>query len=193
MFSYLCWEVAAELELLEGDSHGVGTKEEDEGHEGQVGNILTGVPHQQTAVLYTIFLIHLTPVCQVELHREGHKMREWTRREKREEKRKKRQNKGQKTKKENNIDAINSIWYSPAESCYHLKEELKHSRPGKMLRRRKHHRKNVNMCRVHLLSPTVHEIHISFSLYGAYTLFRRFILRLQVNQIFSFLLYKILF
>lgn len=70
--SYLCGEVAAELELLERNSHGVGAKEEDEGHEGQVGNILTGVPHQHTAVLHTLFLTQLTPVqvCQVKLQRQ---------------------------------------------------------------------------------------------------------------------------
>ena len=65
--SYLCREVAAELELLERNSHGVGAEEEDEGHEGKVGDILTGVPHQHTAILHTLFLTQLTPVhvCQV--------------------------------------------------------------------------------------------------------------------------------
>lgn len=69
--SYLCREVAAELELLERNSHGVGTKEEDEGHEGQVGNILTGCPHKRTTILHTLFLTQLTPVqvCQVKLQR----------------------------------------------------------------------------------------------------------------------------
>lgn len=45
-------------------------------------------------------------------------------------------------------------------------------------------KKKVKVCRVPLLSPTVHESHISFILYGAYTLFRHFILRLQVNIIY---------
>lgn len=70
--SYLCWEVSAELELLERNSHGVGTKEEDEGHEGQVGDILTGGPHQCPTILQTLFLTQLTPVevCQVKLQTE---------------------------------------------------------------------------------------------------------------------------
>lgn len=69
LLSYLCREVAAELELLEGNSHGVGAEEEDEGHEGQVWNILTGGPQQRTAVLGALFLTQLTPVqvCQVKL------------------------------------------------------------------------------------------------------------------------------
>lgn len=72
LLSYLCREVTAELELLECYSHGVGTKEEDEGHEGQVGNILTGGPHQRTTILHTLFLTQLTPVqvCQVKLQRQ---------------------------------------------------------------------------------------------------------------------------
>lgn len=70
--SYLCREVAAELELLKRNSHGIGAKEEDEGHEGQVRNILTGVPHQRAAILHTLFLTQLTPVqvCQVKLQRQ---------------------------------------------------------------------------------------------------------------------------
>lgn len=43
--SYLGGEVAAEFELLQGERHGVGPKEEDEGHEGQIGHELTGFPH----------------------------------------------------------------------------------------------------------------------------------------------------
>lgn len=43
--SYLGREVAAGLELLEGDGHGVGPEEQDEGHEGQVRDILTGAAH----------------------------------------------------------------------------------------------------------------------------------------------------
>lgn len=43
--SYLGGEVAAEFELLQGERHGVGPKEEDEGHEGQVGHEFTGFPH----------------------------------------------------------------------------------------------------------------------------------------------------
>lgn len=72
LLPYLCREVAAELKLLERNSHGVGAKEEDEGHEGQVGNILTGVPHQHTTILHTLFLTQLTPVqvCQVKLQRQ---------------------------------------------------------------------------------------------------------------------------
>lgn len=69
--SYLRREVAAELEFLERDSHGVGAEEEDEGHEGQVGNVLTGVPDQRTAKLHTLLLTQLTPfhICQVKLER----------------------------------------------------------------------------------------------------------------------------
>lgn len=72
LLSYLCREVATELELLQRNSHGVGTKEENEGHEGQVGNILTGGPHQCTTILHTLFFTQLTPVqvCQVKLQRQ---------------------------------------------------------------------------------------------------------------------------
>lgn len=70
--SYLRREVATELEFLERNSRGVGAKEEDEGHEGQVRNILTGVPYQHTTILHTLFLTQLTPVqvCQVKLQRQ---------------------------------------------------------------------------------------------------------------------------
>lgn len=70
--SHLCREVAAELEFLERNGHGVGAEEEDEGHEGQVGNILTGLPHQHAAKLHAVFLTHLSPVevRQVKLRRE---------------------------------------------------------------------------------------------------------------------------
>lgn len=70
--SYLRREVAAELELLERNGHGVGAKEEDEGHEGQVGDILTGGPHQGAAIFLTVFLTQLTPVQvrQVKLQEE---------------------------------------------------------------------------------------------------------------------------
>ncbi len=72
LLSYLCWEIAAELELLERNSHGVGAEEENEGHEGQVRNILTGAPHQRSSILHTLFLTQLTPVeiCQVKLRRQ---------------------------------------------------------------------------------------------------------------------------
>lgn len=42
---HLGGEIAAELELLERHRHGVGTEEEDEGHEGQVGDVLAGLSH----------------------------------------------------------------------------------------------------------------------------------------------------
>lgn len=82
--SYLRREVAAELEFLERNSHGVGAKEEDEGHEGQVRNILTGAPHQRTTILHTLFFTQLTPVhiCQVKLQgqeRVGRGGGEWKR------------------------------------------------------------------------------------------------------------------
>lgn len=69
MIFYLCGKVAAELELLERHGHGVGSKEEDEGHEGQIRNILTGAAHQSAPVLDALLLTQLTPVqiCQVKL------------------------------------------------------------------------------------------------------------------------------
>lgn len=72
--SYLCWKVVAGLELLQRHGHRVGPKKQDEGHERQVRNILTGAPHQGAAVLDTLFLTQLIPVqvCQVKLQRQGH-------------------------------------------------------------------------------------------------------------------------
>lgn len=82
LLSYLCREVAAELELLQRDCHGVGAKEEDEGHEGQVGNILTGIPHQHPTILHTLLLTQLTPVqvCQVKLQRQNKGRGKWQKR-----------------------------------------------------------------------------------------------------------------
>ena len=62
MVSYRCGEVAAELELLERDGHGVRAEEEDEGHQSQIRDVFTGVPHQHTSVLHTLLLTQLTPV-----------------------------------------------------------------------------------------------------------------------------------
>lgn len=39
-------EVAAEFKLLERHRHGVGAKEEDKGHEGQVRDVLAGLSYQ---------------------------------------------------------------------------------------------------------------------------------------------------
>lgn len=62
-------EIAAELELLERHCHGVGAEEEDEGHEGQVWDVLAGLPHQRATVLQTLLLAQLTPVqsCYIQL------------------------------------------------------------------------------------------------------------------------------
>ena len=66
---HLGGEVAAELELLEGDGHGVRAEEEDEGHEGQIGDVLAGLSHQRASVLQTLLLAQLAPVqsCHIQL------------------------------------------------------------------------------------------------------------------------------
>lgn len=71
-WSHLGGEVATELELLEGDGHGVGPEEQDEGHEGQVRDVLTGVAHQRASILHTLLLTELAPVqvCDVQLRGE---------------------------------------------------------------------------------------------------------------------------
>lgn len=77
-WSHLGGEVATELELLEGDGHGVGPEEQDEGHEGQVRDVLTGVSQQGAAILHTLLLTQLTPVqtCYVILQRQRGEWRE---------------------------------------------------------------------------------------------------------------------
>lgn len=60
--SHLGREVAAGLELLEGDGHGVGAEEQDKRYEGQVRDVLTRVPQQGAAILHTLLLTQLTPV-----------------------------------------------------------------------------------------------------------------------------------
>lgn len=69
MFGHLSGEVAAELELLQRHRHGVGAEEEDEGHEGQVGDVLAGLAHQRASILQTLLLAQLTPVqsCHIQL------------------------------------------------------------------------------------------------------------------------------
>ena len=69
MRCHLGGEVAAELELLEGDGHGVGAEEEDEGHEGQVRHKLAGLSQQGASVLQTLLLAQLAPVqsCHIQL------------------------------------------------------------------------------------------------------------------------------
>ena len=47
---HLGGEVPAELELLERHRHGVGAEEEDEGHEGQIGDVLAGLSDQRASV-----------------------------------------------------------------------------------------------------------------------------------------------
>lgn len=66
---HLGGEVTAKLELLERHGHGVGAEEEDEGHEGQVRDVLAGLSHQRAAVLQTLLLAQLTPVqsCHIQL------------------------------------------------------------------------------------------------------------------------------
>lgn len=68
-FCYLGGEVAAELELLQRDRHGVGAKEKDEGHEGQVGDEFAGLSHQRASILHALLLAQLTPVqsCDIQL------------------------------------------------------------------------------------------------------------------------------
>lgn len=69
MFGHLGGEVAAELELLQRHRHGVGAEKEDEGHEGQVGDVLAGLAHQRASILQTLLLAQLTPVqsCHIQL------------------------------------------------------------------------------------------------------------------------------
>lgn len=45
LFPYLGGEIAAELEFFQGQGHGVGAEEEDEGHEGQVGHEFARFSH----------------------------------------------------------------------------------------------------------------------------------------------------
>lgn len=68
-FGHLGGEVAAELELLEGDGHRVGAEEEDEGLEGQIWDVVAGISHQRTSVVQTLLHAQQAPVqtCQIQL------------------------------------------------------------------------------------------------------------------------------
>lgn len=72
LLGHLSGKVAAELELLERHSHGVCSKEEDEGHKRQIWDILAGIPHQRASVLQTLLLTQLAPVqsCHIQLRGE---------------------------------------------------------------------------------------------------------------------------
>lgn len=74
--SHLGRKVAAKLELLQRDGHGVGAEEQDEGHERQIRDKLAGASHQLAAVFQTLFLAELTPVesCHIHLREHGRKV-----------------------------------------------------------------------------------------------------------------------
>ena len=54
--TYSGWEERAELELFEKHGACVGTKEQDEGHEGDVGDKVAGLAHQFPSILHTLLL-----------------------------------------------------------------------------------------------------------------------------------------
>lgn len=65
--TYLGGKIAAELEFLQSQGHGVSPKEKDEGHERQVWDELTGAPKQAPAVTQTLLLAQQGPVQRCEV------------------------------------------------------------------------------------------------------------------------------
>lgn len=65
--AYLGREIAAELELFEGQGHGVCPEEKDEGHECQVWDELAGIPKQAPTIVQALLLAQQGPVqlCEV--------------------------------------------------------------------------------------------------------------------------------
>lgn len=65
--TYLGREIAAELEFLQSQGHGVCPKEKDEGHERQVWDELAGVPEEAPSVAQALLLAQQRPVqcCEV--------------------------------------------------------------------------------------------------------------------------------
>lgn len=65
-------EEAARLELLQSHGAGVGPEEQDEGHQGDVRHVSTGLPHQNPSILLTLVPGQSGPGGVLRLQEQGH-------------------------------------------------------------------------------------------------------------------------
>lgn len=73
IFTHCCGEEAARLELLQSHGAGVSSKEQDEGHQGDVRHIATGLSDQLPSILETLLPGQGRPGGIYWLQRQGQK------------------------------------------------------------------------------------------------------------------------